>query len=46
MVGSMERRGRVVDHAAWNVVVEWSTLLLRIREVLGSNISPETGYLA
>jgi hypothetical protein len=28
-----------------NVVVEWLTLLLRIREVLGSNLGPENGYL-
>jgi hypothetical protein len=27
-----------------NVVVEWLTLLLRIWEVLGSNLGPETGY--
>jgi hypothetical protein len=27
-----------------NVVVEWVTPLLRIREVPGSNIAPETGY--
>jgi hypothetical protein len=27
-----------------NVVVEWLTLLLRIREVSGSNIDGETGY--
>jgi hypothetical protein len=27
-----------------NVVVEWLTLLLRIREVMGSNFVPETGY--
>jgi hypothetical protein len=27
-----------------NVVVEWLTLLLHIREVPGSNLSPETGY--
>jgi hypothetical protein len=27
-----------------NVVVEWLTLLLRIREVPGSNLSPETAY--
>jgi hypothetical protein len=26
------------------VVVEWLTLLLRIREVPGSNLGPETGY--
>jgi hypothetical protein len=28
-----------------NVVVEWITLMLRIREVPGSNLGPETGYL-
>jgi hypothetical protein len=28
-----------------NVVAEWLTLLLRIREVLGFNLGPETGYL-
>jgi hypothetical protein len=27
-----------------NVVVEWLTLLLRIRETPGSNLGPETGY--
>jgi hypothetical protein len=27
-----------------NVMVEWLTFLLRIREVLGSNLGPETGY--
>jgi hypothetical protein len=27
-----------------NVVVEWLTLLLRIREVPGSNLDLETGY--
>jgi hypothetical protein len=27
-----------------NVVVEWLTLLLRIREVASSNLGPETGY--
>jgi hypothetical protein len=27
-----------------NVVVEWLTLLIHIWEVLGSNLSPETGY--
>jgi hypothetical protein len=27
------------------VVVEWLTLLLRIREVPGSNVGPETAYL-
>jgi hypothetical protein len=30
--------------AILSVVLEWLTLLLRIREVPGSNISPETGY--
>jgi hypothetical protein len=29
-----------------NVVVEWLALLLRIREIPGSNLSPETGYPA
>jgi hypothetical protein len=29
---------------ALNVMVKWLTLLLRIREVLGSNLGPETGY--
>jgi hypothetical protein len=28
-----------------NVVVEWLTFLLRIREVPGSNLGPEAGYL-
>jgi hypothetical protein len=27
-----------------NVVVEWLTLLLRIREVPGTNLGSETGY--
>jgi hypothetical protein len=27
-----------------NVVVEWLTFLLRIREVPGSNLGPELGY--
>jgi hypothetical protein len=27
-----------------NVMVEWLALLLRIREVPGSNLGPETGY--
>jgi len=27
-----------------NVVIEWLTILLRIREVPGSNLGPETGY--
>jgi hypothetical protein len=27
-----------------NVVVEWFTLLLRVQEVPGSNLDPETGY--
>jgi hypothetical protein len=27
-----------------NVAVEWLALLLHIQEVLGSNLSPETGY--
>jgi hypothetical protein len=26
-----------------NVVIEWLTLLLRVQEVPGSNIGPETG---
>jgi hypothetical protein len=26
-----------------NIVVEWLTLLLRILEVLGSNLGPKTG---
>jgi hypothetical protein len=26
------------------VVVEWLTLLLRTREILGPNLGPETGY--
>jgi hypothetical protein len=32
----------VVKVAVPNVVVEWLTLLLRIREVPGSNICPKT----
>jgi hypothetical protein len=27
-----------------HVVVQWLTFLLRIREVPGSNLGPETGY--
>jgi hypothetical protein len=27
-----------------NVVIEWLTLLLRIWEVMGSNLAPKTGY--
>jgi hypothetical protein len=27
-----------------NVVVEWLALLIRIREVPGSDLSPESGY--
>jgi hypothetical protein len=27
-----------------NVAADWLTLLLRIREALGSNLDPETGY--
>jgi hypothetical protein len=27
-----------------NVVAEWFILLLRIREILGSNPGPDTGY--
>jgi hypothetical protein len=27
-----------------NVAVQWLTLLLRMREVSGSNLGPETGY--
>jgi hypothetical protein len=30
--------------ASPNVVVEWLTLLLRIREISGSNLGPKTGY--
>jgi hypothetical protein len=26
------------------VVVEWSTFLLRVREIPGSDLGPETGY--
>jgi hypothetical protein len=32
------------DYTAPNVVVEWLSLLLRIREVPISNFGPETGY--
>jgi hypothetical protein len=28
----------------WNIVVKWLILLLHIQKVLGSNLSPETGY--
>jgi hypothetical protein len=27
-----------------NAVVDWLTLLFRIREAVGSNLGPETGY--
>jgi hypothetical protein len=32
------------DSHSPNIVIAWLTLLLRIREVLGSNLDPETGY--
>jgi hypothetical protein len=32
------------DAVSPNVVVEWLAFLLRIREVPGSNLGPETGY--
>jgi hypothetical protein len=39
----------VWDHSGYtlkpNIVTEWLTLLFRIREVPGSNIGPEAGYL-
>ena len=28
-----------------NSIVEWLTLLLRVRDVLGSNSKPDSGYL-
>jgi hypothetical protein len=34
-----------LDSKRVNVEVEWGTLLLRIREVLVSNLVPRTGYL-
>jgi hypothetical protein len=34
----------VTDGYKLNVVVEWLTRLLRIREVPGSNLGPDTGY--
>jgi hypothetical protein len=33
-----------VDTERPNIVVEWLTLQLRIREVHGSNLGPETVY--
>jgi hypothetical protein len=30
--------------AGLNVVAEWSTLLLRVQEILGSNLSPGDHY--
>jgi hypothetical protein len=35
---------KVQDYMTLNVVVEWLTLLLRIREVPFSNLDTETGY--
>jgi hypothetical protein len=32
------------DTVVPNVVVEWFTLLLHIRDIPGSNLGPETGY--
>jgi hypothetical protein len=34
----------VIFHTKPNVVVEWLTFLLHIKEVPGSNFGPETGY--
>jgi hypothetical protein len=34
----------LITNVTPNVVVEWLTLLLRIREVLGSNLGPDIGY--
>jgi hypothetical protein len=34
----------VRGHVLPNIVVEWLTLLLRIREVPGSNLGPQTGH--
>jgi hypothetical protein len=33
-----------IDDFLSNVVVEWLALLLRIREVAGSNLGPGNGY--
>jgi hypothetical protein len=35
---------RVKCGSTLNVVVQWLTHLVRIREVPGSNLGPETGY--
>jgi hypothetical protein len=33
-----------IERTESNFVVEWLTLMLRNREVMGSNLGPETGY--
>jgi hypothetical protein len=35
---------RIIVSTESNVVVEWLKLLLRILEVPGKNLGPETGY--
>jgi hypothetical protein len=41
---SEDMRRQVCYRTVYNVMVEWSTLLLRIREVPGSNLGPDIGY--
>jgi hypothetical protein len=33
-----------IDVKSANITAEWLALLLHIRDVLGSNFDPETGY--
>jgi hypothetical protein len=45
--GTVEHPARSVSRVTneeLNVVVEWLTRLLRIRQVPGSNLDPETSY--
>jgi hypothetical protein len=37
-------RAVILTYVRPSVAAEWLTLLLRIRELSGSNLSPETGY--
>jgi hypothetical protein len=41
----LEQHGGLQYEVRPNVVVEWLALLLHIREVPGSNLRSETGYL-
>jgi hypothetical protein len=31
-------------HVTLNIMVEWLSLFIHIRELVGSNLDPETGY--